>query len=243
MSHGTGQNDHAHPTHGTRARGPSSRPSPSSLIRLYDQRAAAAHSGLRPVHDWVDDHVARPHPDLGRRGAVCPFVPLAQRLDLIRFALAEPPVADEAGLTAAVAALKEQWLAMEPRSGPHTVDKTIVLVLAGVPAETVVRVHDRCKPGFVADGMMLGEFFPGHPGPGLHNPDFRPLHCDVPLLVARSMVGNDLPFLAEERYPAARRARFVASFLEHQPSASPEARERARRELARARTELGQPPG
>ncbi|MGK5730365.1 DUF6875 domain-containing protein [Streptomyces sp. URMC 124] len=211
-------------------------------IRLYDPQEAAAHDVLGPVDDWVRGRIARPHPDLGRRGAVCPFVPLAQRLGLIRYALAEPPVHDEAGLAAAAAALKAHWLAMEPRRGPHTIDKTIVLVLPGVAAGTVVRVHERLKPEFVAEGMMLGEFFPGHPGPGLHNRGFRPLHSDTPLLVARSMVGNDLPFLAEERYPPARRAGFVEAFLRHQPGASPEARQRARAELERARDELGHPP-
>ncbi|MBT2385103.1 DUF6875 domain-containing protein [Streptomyces sp. ISL-11] len=183
-----------------------------------------------------------PTPDLGRRGAVCPFVPLSQRLDLIRFALADPPAGDEGALTAAVAALKAHWLAMEPVGGQHTIDKTIVLVLAEAPAEVVVRVHDRAKPEFVADGMMLGEFFPGHPGPGLHNPDFRPLHSDTPLLVARSMVANDLPFLTQDRYPPDRRAGFVESFLEHQPSAGAATRRRAREELARARGELARRP-
>ncbi|CAM5359935.1 DUF6875 domain-containing protein [Streptomyces abikoensis] len=211
-------------------------------IRLYDQREAAAHELLGPVAGWITGHVARPHPDLGRRGAVCPFVPLAQRLGLIRFALADPPVRDEDGLLAAVAALKAHWLAMEPRSGQHTIDKTVVLVLPGVAAATVVRVHDRLKPQFVADGLMLGEFYPGHPGPGLHNPGFRPLHSDVPLLVARSMVGNDLPFLTERRYPPARRAGFIEAFLRHQTSAGAGTRERARAELEEARDELGHPP-
>ncbi|MFI1796462.1 DUF6875 domain-containing protein [Streptomyces sp. NPDC020379] len=210
-----------------------------ALLRLYDQREAAAHDRLRPVADWVSGHVARPHPDLGRRGAVCPFVPLALRLDLLRFALAVPPATDEPSLLAATAALKAHWQAMEPRGGPHVIDKTIILVLPGVPADTVVRVHERLKPSFVADGMMLGEFFPGHPGPGLRNPAFRPLHSDTPLLVARSMVANDLPFLTEKKYPPTRRAGFVAAFLEHQRSASAAVRERAREELALAEGELG----
>ncbi|RLV10018.1 hypothetical protein CTZ27_01865 [Streptomyces griseocarneus] len=207
-------------------------------IRLYEEAEAAADERLRPVVEWVSGHVARPHPDLGRRGAVCPFVPLSQRLGLIRFALAGPPVRSESDLTEAALALKAHWLAMEPRSGPHTIDKTIVLVLPGLPRETVVHVHDRLKPEFVGDGMMLGEFFPGHPGPGLHNPAFRPLHSDTPLLVARSMVTNDLPFLTERRYPPGRRALFVAAFLQHQHAAPPATRARALRELALARGEL-----
>ncbi|MEV8476156.1 DUF6875 domain-containing protein [Streptomyces sp. NPDC051173] len=211
-------------------------------LRLYDQQEAAAHDRLRPVADWVSGHVARPHPDLGRRGAVCPFVPLSLRLDLLRFALADPPATDEPTLLAATAALKAHWLAMEPRTGPHTIDKTIILVLPGLPKEIVIRVHDRLKPEFVADGMMLGEFFPDHPGPGLRNPAFRPLHSDVPLLVARSMVANDLPFLTEKRYPPAWRAGFVAAFLEHQSAASAATRQRAREELGVARGEMGRCP-
>ncbi|MEU3752386.1 DUF6875 domain-containing protein [Streptomyces olivoreticuli] len=210
-----------------------------ACIRLFDEREAAADERLRPVADWVSGHVARPHPDLGRRGAVCPFVPLSQRLGLIRFALATPLVADEAGLEAAARALKAHWSAMEPRGGPHAIDKTIVLVLPGLPEDVVVRVHDRLKPEFVGDGMMLGEFFPDHPGPGLHNPAFRPLHSDTPLLVARSMVANDLPFLTEKRYPPERRVGFVAAFLEHQSSASAATRRRAREELELARGEMG----
>ncbi|GAA0369178.1 DUF6875 domain-containing protein [Streptomyces blastmyceticus] len=213
-----------------------------ACIRLFDEREAAADERLRSVADWISGHVARPHPDLGRRGAVCPFVPLSQRLGLIRFALATPPVADEAGLEAAASALKAHWLAMEPRGGPHAIDKTIVLVLPGLPEDLVVRVHDRLKPEFVGDGMMLGEFFPDHPGPGLHNPAFRPLHSDTPLLVARSMVANDLPFLTEKHYPPERRAGFVAAFLEHQSSASAATRRRAREELELARGEMGRCP-
>ncbi|MGK5630847.1 DUF6875 domain-containing protein [Streptomyces sp. URMC 123] len=206
----------------------------TTAIRLHDQREAAGHALLGPVHDWVARHIARPHPDLGRKGAVCPFVPPALRLDLVRFALAEPAVRDEDDLYAAALALKEHWSAMEPVSGRHAADRTIVLVLPGVPTRTLIRVHDRAKPLYVAAGMMLGEFFPGHPGPGLRNPAFRPLHSDVPLLVARAMVPNDLPFLAEEKYPPALRAEFLAAFLRHQPAAAAATRERAERELARA---------
>jgi hypothetical protein len=38
---------------------------------------------LRAVADWLKTFVARPHKDLGRAGAVCPFVPGA--LDVRRF--------------------------------------------------------------------------------------------------------------------------------------------------------------
>jgi hypothetical protein len=37
--------------------------------------ATTDRDALRAVTAWIEDFVARPHEDLGRTGAVCPFVP------------------------------------------------------------------------------------------------------------------------------------------------------------------------
>ncbi len=41
------------------------------------QLAKSDLAALRSVADWMKGFVARPHKDLGRGGAVCPFVPEA----------------------------------------------------------------------------------------------------------------------------------------------------------------------
>jgi hypothetical protein len=41
---------------------------------------------LRTAADWISTFVGRPHKDLGRAGAVCPYVPAAREQD----ALARP---------------------------------------------------------------------------------------------------------------------------------------------------------
>jgi uncharacterized protein DUF6875 len=42
---------------------------------------------LRKVADWIKSFVTKPHKDLGREGAVCPFVPgtLERQNSLARF--------------------------------------------------------------------------------------------------------------------------------------------------------------
>lgn len=65
-------------------------------------------------------------------------------------------------------------------------------------AEFMVKTHRRLKPAFLKNRMMLGEFYPGCPKPGLHNPSFRPLDAPHPLLVIRAMVEPDLWFLTDQ---------------------------------------------
>ncbi len=38
---------------------------------------ATEHPLLRAIHAWVREYLCRPHPELGRSGAMCPFVPEA----------------------------------------------------------------------------------------------------------------------------------------------------------------------
>jgi hypothetical protein len=51
------------------------------------------------------------------------------------------------------------------------------------------------KDEFVPQGLMIGQFHPQCPQPGLWNPQFRPLQSPIPLLALRRMVASDLPFL------------------------------------------------
>jgi hypothetical protein len=56
---------------------------------------------------------------------------------------------------------------------------------------------------------MIGDFLPGHEGPGLHNPSFRPLDSPWPLLGIRTMVEADILFLGSPDIPPADRRAFT----------------------------------
>lgn len=165
---------------------------------------------------WIRDFVAKPHPELGRQGPVCPFLPRALREDSVAFrtiAVADPA---EAQLDALIKQYADLFLRMEPTKGNARLNKTVVLIFSGLPehsaGEIIESAHQRLKPHFVELGLMLGEFHKNHQGEGVHNKQFRPLQSPLPLLVIRYMVASDIAFLDRTSDPLALRQRFVQAY-------------------------------
>jgi hypothetical protein len=63
--------------------------------------------------------------------------------------------------------------------------------------DLLLPAHRAAKPVLVAQGLMLGEFFPGYDLAGLRNPGFRAGEAPMPMLVIRRMVKQDGDFLSE----------------------------------------------
>ena len=98
---------------------------------------------------------------------------------------------DAAEVDGIVLGLLEKFSSTEPTRGADAAFRSIVAVFHRLNPETdaafIVATHTRLKPAFLDRGLMLGEFYPTCPKPGLRNPDFRPLRSPVPLLVIRQM--------------------------------------------------------
>lgn len=157
-----------------------------------------AENRLRIVIQWIDDFVARPHADLGRVGDVCPYMERAMRRDYADFRAFDGRDGDNA-LLALVREVRETLLERADKLEGDPAYLTTVIISHGLPdaelADMLGRVHEVLKPEFVERGLMLGEFWPNHVGPGLHNDQFRPLASPLPLLAVRHMVLTDLYFL------------------------------------------------
>lgn len=169
---------------------------------------------LRVTLDWARQYLCRPHPELGRKGNVCPYVEasLAKRSFLLAVHRGRP---DGPGQVADLLVRYRDWFAeLEPRTGPEAQFKTVLVLFPDLPADRVHEVVDGAqqvlKALFVPAGLMVGEFHDGPPDkPGLWNPDFRPLHSPVPLLAIRHMVPTDFLFLQHtEAFVAVYLARF-----------------------------------
>ncbi|WP_436494499.1 DUF6875 domain-containing protein [Actinokineospora sp. HUAS TT18] len=156
-----------------------------------------AAPALAPVLRWSQEYLVSPHPDLGRTGPVCPYTQPSLRKNL--FYLALPTVGDPA---TAVAALRS-WharLSASLSEGDREL-LTLLLVLPEVDRADSTELdllQRKAKDEFVADGLMIGQFHPTCPEPGLWNPDFRPLRSPVPLLAVRQMLVYDLLFLVDD---------------------------------------------
>ena len=187
------------------------------LMRMSEvERAQDPDSSLTCIAAWTRAFLARPHPQLGRKGAVCPFVPLSLVMDSIWLAEVSEPDASFESISQIITEYRDLFLKTEPTTGSDSLQKAFMIVfptLGPDGAALVDKVQYALKKFFVDMGLMLGEFHAANEGEGLRNPDFRPLRSPVPMLAIRHMVESDLPFLMRESYPAAERSSFLRSYL------------------------------
>ncbi len=172
---------------------------------------------LIEITEWVKDFLGNPHPDLGRPGPVCPFVPQSLKSNNLQLAVIRPQKLETKQIEEIVFLYRDIFLKIEPRVGQAALNKAIILIFPDVHIDDTSRLIDsvqqKLKPFFVEQGLMLGEFHNRTESPGLHNPNFRPLRSPIPLLAIRHMVESDLPFL-QATDDLGLRIRFLLAYLQ-----------------------------
>ena len=173
-------------------------------------------SPLGRVVSWIRGFLARPHPQLGRPGLVCPFVPAALKLDTIFLAEMAETTASFERLSAIITEYRNVFLETEPVSGPEAMNKVFLVGFPSFGPEgtaVIEKVQSTLKRYFVDMGLLVGEFHPANDGPGLHNLDFRPLRSPIPMLAIRHLVESDLAFLTRDFYSPQLRCAYLRSYL------------------------------
>ena len=189
--------------------------------RGWPAAAIAALPAARLIFGWAGDYLSQPHPDLGRPGPVCPYVPQSLRSSRFWVTAHHAARPEPADLVRTVLRYHDWFGRLGPAEGHRAQLKTILVLFPGIATADAPRLVDRAqlmlKTDFVRAGLMVGEFHPGPPqAPGLWNEDFRPLRSPVPLLAIRHMVPSDLPFLIRD-------ARHLAAYLSRFGDAIPPA--------------------
>jgi prolyl-tRNA editing enzyme YbaK/EbsC (Cys-tRNA(Pro) deacylase) len=172
---------------------------------LLDETAIAAanHPALSAIAKWTRDYLCQPHPELGRTGPVCPFVPGALQKKLLFAIVYEGDRFDREMLKDILLDEMKRFIELEPTSGNEAQFKALMVLLPDIPAEQTRDLIDfaqiELQKHFVPNGLMVGEFHAGPPQKGgLWNTDFRPLRSPVPMLVIRHMVPTDILFLKDD---------------------------------------------
>lgn len=167
---------------------------------------------------WVRNFLAKPHPDLGRTGPVCPFLPKALQLESIQLATVHTKGVTQQAVEDIVRHYRDTFLELEPRSGDLALYKCLLLVFPDVSEEEapvlIDNVQQKLKPFFVEQGLMIGEFHQRNATPGLHNPNFYPLRSPVPMLAIRFMTESDLPFLQRTTDEPHLRTQYLEAYLQ-----------------------------
>ncbi|QIS09296.1 DUF6875 domain-containing protein [Nocardia arthritidis] len=157
-----------------------------------------AGSAVGVVRAWVEDHLTSSAPELGRDGPICPYVGPSIRRDLMWVGRIPGirPLPDFVRLVLADAL--EVFPRLPPVDGGAAVLRTLITALPDLCDHSLIdELHAELKTEFVARATMLGQFYPGCAQPGLWNKDFHPLDAPIPMLVVRSMMATDFPFLLE----------------------------------------------
>lgn len=178
-----------------------------ALIEGCDARETAV---LRSVARWSRDYLTRPHPSVGRPGSVCPWVEKSIQRRLYHMTVIHEAHHRVDHVERTFHLLRKHFMEMSPTAFAQAQFKTIVTIFTGLPhsleSEFISSLHERLKPFFVKQGLMLGEFYTTCAKTGLRNPEWHPLRSSPPLLVIRTMVRPDIAFLSNNR-------EFVQSYL------------------------------
>ncbi|WP_460718055.1 DUF6875 domain-containing protein [Nocardia heshunensis] len=160
----------------------------------------AARSTVAAFRSWADSFLTRPSDELGRDGPVCPYVKPSMRRDLLW--LAQVPAVEPRPMwvRAIIRDALEVYPELPTGNGSSTsVLRALITVFPNLKDYTLIdEIHDEFKSKFVERGTMFGQFYPGCDQPGLWNKEFRPLDAPMPMLVVRSMMTTDFPFLLDK---------------------------------------------
>ena len=176
---------------------------PETDLRLRPLSALPEHSGETPraeidqiIADWVRSYLMRPHPQLGRPGAVCPFTSAAARMDAIR--VGSSPARTQEAVDRTMRQALAAFEAIEcPKGQRHF--RTVIVGFPDCADEEgrarLKNARNRMRLQSILRGKMFALFHPNSGDKGLLNPDFRPLRSPLPLLAIRMLVENDAPFV------------------------------------------------
>lgn len=171
-----------------------------------------AVNALIKIKDWANNHLCNPHPELGRKGHVCPYTlaSIKKRHFWLSPYSFKPTTPEK--ICDVMFKYMESFLETQPKHTDERIFKTFVVVFHKMSFdETSLLIdytHKILKPSFVENGLMLGQFHDNCNIGGVHNSNFMSLHSPIPLFVIRNMVVNDYMFLNDEQ-------RFIDSYNKH----------------------------
>eukprot|EP00954_Amorphochlora_amoebiformis_P001180 91697-Amorphochlora_amoeboformis.AAC.1 len=155
---------------------------------------------MQLINSYIYDFLAKPAEGLGRKGAVCPFVPKAIKNDALYLSVCRSSTFEAVKQTMEGHIVRFNGLS--PRKNDKNAKfKAIVVAFPEVPLHQVKNIIDRVQRALklrcIDMGLMIGEFHLLNPTSGLHSDDFFPLRTVSPVLAIRHMVPSDIAFMTQ----------------------------------------------
>jgi hypothetical protein len=194
---------------------------------------------------WMQRFIMRPHENLGRKGAVCPFAKPSHEEHALLFSAFD--CADMAFDTYIAVMMKLPYFfnrVARERPEPSELLSLAVFPL-GLREEAYYKfidcAHVVLKPFYMECGLMLGEFHPASTVGGAHSASFRPMRSDMPLFVIRAMALHDELFIDGESTRVGMRVHELECYIRwNEQRLGPSEKERFTARLAQRKAQLTQ---
>jgi hypothetical protein len=165
---------------------------------------------LNAVHAWIREYLGRPHPDLGRKGPVCPFaVPSLQDDGLWVVFDDEIDGASPWRMRRALLCYADAY-ARKARHSAQPELTALMVVFSRMPRGHFGRLdemHSELKTSLMTHDVMVSALHPDSTRPGVWNEQFHALRAPFPVFVFRTMDVRDIVFVRTNRKAFARYAR------------------------------------
>lgn len=160
---------------------------------------AAVRATFRAGLAWIKRFIMQPHPDLGRKGPVCPFAQPAHEARAMHFCALD---VGEMSFDVFIDVMMRLTFSFD-RVAANMSGRSDLLSLCVFPrnlrAESYYKfvdyAHSMLKPFYMNAGLMLGEFHPLSAVRGAHSEMICPMRSDVPIFVIRSIALHDILFI------------------------------------------------
>jgi len=172
---------------------------PNSAFAESDEEAAI----LAQCRQWLDDYIAQPHADLGRSGAICPFVKPALEKKKLQVIVCDrirkPDVAAIRRILLTEGLMLRQRLNPEDKGSDLSSNVIIFPYLPADGGSALHRAYLQSLKHLNRRGIMLAVFYPGFGKGGLHNEGFKLYQSPLPTAALRPMALHDILFVSHSR--------------------------------------------
>jgi hypothetical protein len=158
---------------------------------------------LQATADWIRSYVLKPHPEIGRPGPVCPYLPVSVQRQELWLAAEHVGDGDVPDVIEIVNGYKRRLLDAGTEPGDDANLRVIVVVFPDLPAERAPDVFDGVMqqisvPSYAEDGIIFGPYYDGNQATAVYNNGFRPFESPVPFLFVRHTVVGDWKFFLDQ---------------------------------------------
>jgi hypothetical protein len=171
------------------------------LLRRASAAAPDSPQRNEAVIQWARQYLGRPHPKLGRTGAICPFV--RPTIDLDQFVVRHYDNVDGTNIPVLrqIALQESRFFRKQfPRTAPNGMLASVVLVFPHITAAHFLALdylHDELKTHLIVKReLMSSPFHPRSIKPSISNPEFPVFRAPFPMLAIRHIDVRDIAFVA-----------------------------------------------